>query len=169
MVVHMAQSYNSKLNILTWNMRSLNDYRKLRKVLLYLTRHNIDKALLQKSHLPPNSPVLRSRGLQGNAHTAGFTSHARGVITWVNPKSQLKLEPLDTDPEGRFVISRCRGKGIDLTLVNIYGPNFDNPIFYTTLLAPRTLTYTTGQRNAPMPITGYTVPMTLLTYRLRKL
>lgn len=130
----MMQTQSSKINILTWNVRGLNDHRKLRKVLAYLTRWGIDIALLQETHLPLLNTMLQHRGLQGNIHVAGFVSHARGVITWVNPKSELKLEALDLDPEGRFAISRCSGRGLGLVLANIYGPNYDNPNFCVDLL-----------------------------------
>lgn len=118
------------ISVLTWNVRGINDHRKVRKILRYLHRHDIDIALLQVTHLPIDSTILRTRGLQGSIHAAGFTTHARGVITWVNPNKLLKLEPSVTDKEGRYTITRCRGKGLELLLVNVYSPNYDKPDFY---------------------------------------
>lgn len=121
------------LRALTWNVRGLNDHRKLRKVLAYLKRKEIDIALLQETHLPTDSPMLRSKGLIDNIHAAGFTTNARGVLTLINPRSPYTFAPLDTDKDGRFVITRCKGKGLDLLVVNIYGPNYDCPEFFTSL------------------------------------
>lgn len=83
-------------------------------------KHTIDIALLQETHLPINSPLLRSRVLRNNVHASGFNTHARGVITWVNPKSPYTLTPLETDNDGRYTISKCQGRGMELIIVNIY-------------------------------------------------
>lgn len=115
---------------LTRNVRGINDHRKVRKILSYLRRYGMNVALLQETHLPLDSPILRYRGFQGNIHAAGFTTHARGVLTWVNPSSSLILEPLVTDQDGRYTITKCKGKGLDLLIVNIYGPNYNNPDFF---------------------------------------
>lgn len=123
----------SELRALTWNIRGLNDHRKVHKVLHYLKRHNIDLALLQETHLPLDSPILKSRGLCDNINVAGFTTHARGVLTWVNPNSKYTLTLLHDEPQGRYVISRCTGNKLDCIIVNIYGPNYDCPEFYRSV------------------------------------
>lgn len=119
--------------VLTWNVRGLNDHRKVRTVLNYLKRQKIDIALLQETHLPLDSPVLKQKSLRDITNIAGYTSHARGVLTWVNPNSKFELTLLHSDPQGRYVISNCKGNSFDLILINVYGPNYDNPVFFTDL------------------------------------
>lgn len=99
----------------------------------YLNRHNIDLALLQETHLPQNSQILRRKCLVDHSHASGFTTHARGVLTLINPKTDYTIHPLETDAEGRFAISRVKGRGLDLVEVNCYGPNYDCPEFYNNL------------------------------------
>lgn len=94
-----------------------------------MLRHKIDVALLQESHLPASRVTHIRHLFRGLLHASGFTTHARGVITWVNPKTQLTLEELFTDANGRYTISRCKGRGLDVLLLNIYGPNYDCPQF----------------------------------------
>lgn len=136
----MANSNNpntpiDSLKTLTWNIRGLNDHRKLRKVFGYLNRHNIDLALLQETHLPIGSQILRRKNLLNYSHASGFTTRARGVLTWVNPKTNYTLSLLETDTDGRYVISRVKARGLDLIVVNSYGPNFDCPAFFHNIAA----------------------------------
>lgn len=77
--------------------------------------------------------MLRSRGLLDNSHAAGFTTHAREVLTWINPHSSYEFSPLHADKDCRYVITRCRGKGLEFLAVNVYGPNYNCPDFFTHL------------------------------------
>lgn len=75
--------------------------------------------------------MFKDRYLQGNINAAGFSTHTRGVLTWVNPKSEYTLTRLAVDEGGRYVISKIKGKNMEFITVNVYGPNFDCPEFYS--------------------------------------
>lgn len=129
----MPQLVGQTIRFLTWNVRGLNNHRKVRNVPAYLKHHSVDIALLQETHLPTDSKMLSQRVFQGSFHASGFTTHARGVLTWVNPKSGFHIDPCVADVEGRYIVSRCKGKEIDVLVINVYGPNFGNPQFFQSL------------------------------------
>lgn len=118
-----------RVKFLTWNVQGLNDRRKIRKVSAYLVRRKIDVALLQESHLPAAHIECTRSLFRGPIHAAGFTAYAQGVVTWVSPRSHLTLEEVHTDVNGRYTITRCKGRGLEFIIFNIYGPNFDCPQF----------------------------------------
>lgn len=132
---NVIQGHTRNLKLLTWNVRGLNDHSKLRNIIAFLKRRNIDLALLQETHLQPDSTLLKTNSLVGLSHTAGFSSHSRGVLTWVNPKSGLQLEHCVTDQAGRYIITRCHNRETNFLIVNSYGPNYDDPQFYLSIAA----------------------------------
>ncbi|KAJ1207185.1 hypothetical protein NDU88_002577 [Pleurodeles waltl] len=71
-----------RFRMVMWNVRGLNDARKVRKVVAYLHKHKVYRAILQEMHLAPGSPMLTPRRLQGQFLVAGFTSHTWGVLVW---------------------------------------------------------------------------------------
>ncbi|KAJ1186431.1 hypothetical protein NDU88_003212 [Pleurodeles waltl] len=121
--------------MITWNARGLNDARKTHKVVAYLQRHGVDLALRQETHLAQGSPMLTPRRMQGNILASGYTSHSRGVLIWASRSLGLRLQEVETDPNGRYIVVRCGNGAATFLFVGIYGPNFDNPKFYYDLAA----------------------------------
>ena len=51
----------------------------------------------------------------------------------LNNNFDQKVESIKTDPNGNYIILNMTIQGKKVTLVNIYGPNEDNPQFYRNL------------------------------------
>uniref|UniRef100_H3AE03 Endonuclease/exonuclease/phosphatase domain-containing protein n=1 Tax=Latimeria chalumnae TaxID=7897 RepID=H3AE03_LATCH len=62
---------------------------------------------------------------------AGFNSKENGVLTLFHRSINFKTENIIMDPMGRYVIRDLE----HVTLVNIYGPNKDEPTFFTHLIS----------------------------------
>ena len=58
----------------------------------------------------------------------------RGVITLKNNNFEQKVQKVNVDKNGNYVILDITVQDKRFTLVNLYGPNQDNPNFYTNLL-----------------------------------
>lgn len=59
---------------------------------------------------------------------------AGGVMILINNNFEQKVEKVKTDTNGNYIIMEITIQGKKITLVNVYGPNQDNPNFYATLL-----------------------------------
>ena len=62
-----------------------------------------------------------------------FRSNRRGVMILLNNNFDQQVENIKTDPNGNYIILNMTIQGKKVTLVNIYGPNEDNPQFYRNL------------------------------------
>jgi exonuclease III len=68
------------------------------------------------------------------AESTSYSSNSRGVCVLFNNDFEYTIHKVNVDPNGNFIIidltiTNC----VRLTLVNIYGPNSDNPDFYQHL------------------------------------
>ena len=62
-----------------------------------------------------------------------FRSNRRGVMILLNNNFEQQVESIKTDPNGNYIILNMTIQGKKVTLVNIYGPNEDNPQLYRNL------------------------------------
>lgn len=65
--------------------------------------------------------------------SASFSSHSCGVITLIRNSVPFHLISMNEDRFGRSLIIQCEILSIKLNLVNVYGPNDDNPSFFRHL------------------------------------
>ncbi|KAJ1134725.1 hypothetical protein NDU88_001172 [Pleurodeles waltl] len=70
----------------------LNDNRKIHKVVAYLSRHTVDVAVLQETHLALGDKDLMQLRMQGFVRVAGFMSHVRKMLIWVRKKEGIGLQ-----------------------------------------------------------------------------
>ena len=123
------------LTFTTWNVKGVNDPVKRGKVLSHLKSLSSDIMFLQETHLEKTSQVkLRSRWI-GQSFQSSFSTKARGVATLIRKGVPFRHQSTITDTEGRYLIVRGELHSLPLTLVNIYGPNFDNPGFFRKVLS----------------------------------
>ena len=56
-----------------------------------------------------------------------------GVAILFNNNFSFQISKTYTDPEGRFIICHLNTNGKQITLVNIYAPNEDDPNFFISV------------------------------------
>ena len=69
----------------------------------------------------------------GQLYHSSFSSKARGVAILVHKSVPFSVSVI-SDPSGRFIIATGKICGNNLTLANVYGPNFDNEDFFRNFL-----------------------------------
>ena len=84
-------------------------------------------------HLTPEDVVKVRRRWPGRVFSASSSSHSRGVITLIHNSLPFHLIDVDEDRYGRYLIIQCEILSVRLNLVNLYGPNVDNPSFFRNL------------------------------------
>lgn len=85
---------------------------------------------LQETHLTPEEVMKVRRRWPGRVFSASFSSHSHGVITLIHNSLPFHLINVDEDRFGRYLVIQCEILSVRLNLVNLYGPNDDNPSFF---------------------------------------
>ena len=70
---------------------------------------------------------------ESTAYFSCLNSSSRGVLILLNNNFEHKVEKVETDPNGNYLILDINIEGKQFTLVNLYGPNEDKPKFYKEL------------------------------------
>jgi len=122
-----------KLTCISWNIRGVNSPIKRKKMLTYLKRQNVDIAFIQESHLTDTEHLKLRRDWVGNVFYSSYSSKARGVALLINKHLNFKLNSVEKDKNGRFLLVDCEINRSKISLVNIYGPNYDDPLFFNNL------------------------------------
>ena len=119
------------MKILSANCRGLGDINKRKDVFDYLRKKNYSIYCIQDTHFTENKhPIIRSQwGFE--CYSSFGTANSRGVSILINNNFEYKFLTKKADKNGNFLIINIEvDKRFTLTLVNIYGPNQDNPDFY---------------------------------------
>lgn len=84
---------------------------------------------LQETHLKSGSHSRLKANWIGEVYLSNFSSKARSAAILLRKGVPFSQKKTITDKDGRYII--VIGEiHISLTLVNIYAPNIDNPIFF---------------------------------------
>ena len=65
---------------------------------------------------------------------SSYTTTSRGVMILITNNFDHKVNRIKTDKNGNYIILDMDIQGKQITLVNTYGPNEDNPQFYENLI-----------------------------------
>ena len=120
----------SALKISTFNVRGMNDNKKRNDLFDWFRRKNIDICLLQETHC---SKELENKWSNEWGYTAFWSSHSgksRGVGILFRNSFQYHLHNRYEDCEGRYIILDITINSTRLSIINIYGPNTDDPNFF---------------------------------------
>lgn len=88
---------------------------------------------LQETHTLNEDNIKVARRWKGNIYATSFTSQARGVMTLIHESVSFRVCNIIGDKFGRYLIIHGSLLSLDLNLVNVYGPNSDEPRFFTDL------------------------------------
>lgn len=133
----MSDSTKGKRNLTfsSWNVRGVNNPVKRGKVLSHLKTLTSDIMFLQETHLNNKSHGrLRTKWI-GEIYHSAFSSKARGAAILIRKGVPFLQKKTIADKEGRYIIVIGEIQNISLTLVNIYAPNTDNPVFFQKVFA----------------------------------
>lgn len=125
----MSKTNKDKITITSWNVSDLGNNIKCGKVLSYLNSLKSDILFLQETHtIKDNEHNFKPRWISQVYH-APFSSRARGVAILFRDNIPFLLKSKVIDPNGRFILISGQISSFPITLLNIYGPNSDNPAF----------------------------------------
>ena len=123
----------ARLSIISCNCQGLGDFKKRKDVFCYLREKKHDIYFLQDTHFEKNKEKQIRTEWGYESFFASYNSQSRGVAVLLNNTFDFKVNVIDFDPEGNFVILKLATMERTITLINIYGPNRDNPDFYSKI------------------------------------
>ena len=118
------------LNILSMNCQGLRNSSKRNDVLNYLKTKNIDILCLQDTHLKESDLSLVETIWDGEVILHGFSTNSRGVAILFKNTLQYNILTIETDNSGNMIALHMNCLGQTFLLINAYGPNTDNPVFF---------------------------------------
>lgn len=124
---------NQLCKISSWNVRGLGGLVKLKQVITRLKHLGSKIVFLQETHLTQDEAIRLRRRWQGQVFAANFSSQSRGVVILIHKSIPFQINSTTLDPGGRFIILQGNLFGQYLNLVNVYGPNKDDPQFYNNI------------------------------------
>ena len=117
------------LNIISLNVRGLGDANKRRTIFNYY-RPKCDVLCLQETHSTEECSKVWTNEWGGRAMFAHGTSTSRGCAILVKKSARLEIVANRTGQDGRMVACTVIHENKKINIVNIYGPNQDNPEFF---------------------------------------
>ena len=122
------------LQIFSQNCQGLAEVTKRRDVFHYVKSKKYNIVCLQDVHINSQLEPFIKAEWGYDAYFSSYTTNSRGVMILINNNFEQKVEKVKTDTNGNYIIMEITIQGKKITLVNVYGPNQDNPNFYVTLL-----------------------------------
>ena len=122
-----------KVTFVSVNLRGAQLAEKRKDVLNFLKQKRYSIYFLQDTHFTKREEnYIRSQwGFE--CFFSSFSSESRGCAIMFNNNFEYKLHSKETDLEGNKLVLDITINGKRVTLINIYGPNRDNPEFFSSI------------------------------------
>ena len=122
-----------KVTIMSMNCRGLSDLKKRRDVMQFIRSKRINIVFLQDTHLTTQTIPYFDTLWNGMSYHSCHSSRSRGTSILINNNLSYTLIEEMKSECGNFQILACKIQNDSYLLVNVYGPNEDNPAFYNNL------------------------------------
>lgn len=127
-----SQQGGGVIKFSSWNCKGLNQPIKRSKVLKHLGVHI---AFLQETHLKPSDHTRLRKRWVGQVYHSSFQSRSRGVAILIHKSVNFTCSDFSSDPNGRYVLVSGKLNGIQVALLNVYGPNWDDSGFFRSVFS----------------------------------
>ena len=118
------------VKISSLNCQGLGSFQKRRDVFQYLRQKEYNIYFLQDTHFDKMSERQIRAEWGYECVFASKNTRSRGVAIMLNNNFDFKLKKTIKDDQGNFIIVVLHTSGKDIVLVNMYGPNRDNALFF---------------------------------------
>ncbi len=118
------------IRLVSWNVRGINSPVKRGKVLLHLKSLKADISFIQETHLKKGSENRLKSNWIAQMYQSTFSTKARGVAILIRKNVPFVHQKTMSDINGRYIIVLGSINSKQITLVNLYAPNHDDPLFF---------------------------------------
>ena len=117
----------STIQLLTLNVRGLNDKKKRQQVFHWLKQQDADIIALQETHLGKQSDEWKwTREWEGQSFWTVESSNCKGVALLINKKHRFDVSDVQKGQTGRSISLSVKFDDNDIRFVCVYAPNNDN-------------------------------------------
>lgn len=109
--------------VLSLNVRGLNNYAKQKSVFRGLEKSKNDIILLQETHTTLELENNFKNDWSGPIFFSHGTNNSKGCCILVRPTLDFKTISIKSDDSGRLSLVECLINDVPVTIVNIYAPN----------------------------------------------
>ena len=125
-----------EVKILSFNCQGICSIEKRLDVFNYLKAKNCDIYCLQDVHSTQQTEkFIQTQWGNNNCLFSSGTSNKRGVAILFNKSIDFVIHNQCSDPEGNYIIIDITVDNHRFTLINLYGPNIDSPIFFDNIMS----------------------------------
>ena len=122
------------ISIESINCRGLRDHKKRIDFFSKAKEKHINILCLQETHIINNDLETLKEEWNINFYIAGRDTKAGGVLVAIDDKFEHNIHSVKKDISGRFIIIDIELIGVArVLLINLYAPNEDNPLFFSSL------------------------------------
>jgi len=118
------------LNLLSWNVRGINSPVKRGKVYAHLKKLDAEIVFLQETHIKSTAKFSIKAPWMSQVYQSNFSTKTRGVAIIIKKSVPFIHKQTIKDRNGRYLVVCGEINSLSITLVNVYGPNFDDPSFF---------------------------------------
>ena len=142
----------SELKFISFNCRGIGDFKKRKDVFGYLRNQDFNICFLQDIHCRKIGVPYFRNAWGTDVLVAPYTNNARGVAI-LTKNIDVSFQDTLVDPDGNYIITKAKVSGsAEFRLVNIYGPNSDDPNFFEELF--RKIERSLDQNDMPVILAG---------------
>lgn len=116
---------NFNFQVMTINVRGMRSYKKRRKVLHWISKHNASRGItfLQETHTTSECEKELEKLFKGKMIMSHGNFNSRGTAILIGDKLEHVIHDSYVDTHGRYVILIASIQGTEFILVNVYQPN----------------------------------------------
>ena len=122
------------IKIISYNCRGLHDAKKRADVFQFLKERDASIYCLQDVHFTSNMEKHLYSQWNSNCYFSYSRSNARGVAILFSRNIDVKVHQTHVDENGNYIILDLTFNSKRFSLINIYGPNIDQPEFYQNII-----------------------------------
>lgn len=119
----------------SWNVNGIDEPIKRGKVLAYRKSLRSDVIFYQETHLKNDAHCRITAKWIGQVYHSRFSAKARGTAIIICKNVPFIHKSTLADKEGRYIMVVGEIQSIPITLLNVYGPNRDDPEFFRKMFS----------------------------------
>ena len=123
----------SDIRILSMNVQGFGNANKRTAIISHIKRFKPNVICLSDTRLDTRGEINLLNEFQYYGYFSSLSSNARGVAILISKNFPIKVEKVQKDETGNWIILSCIFESKKINLANIYGPNNDDPQFFEVL------------------------------------
>lgn len=130
-----SSSTLGSIRLISWNIKGIQHPIKRSRVFAHLRSLGPQIIFLQETHLCTNEQAKLGKNWISHIFCSKYDDRSRGKAILVHKEFPFVPTSILADENGRYIIVTGKIFGLQIILANVYGPNWDNPQFFTNFIS----------------------------------